>query len=609
MVAIPGARVGRFLTGLLVAACLMLGMAHSAGAAGLHVIPFPGTPDATPDTDIIFSSIAPGDLTSLAVIGSRSGDHPGRLVRLSARAGAAFVPDRPFSPGEHVQVGAELRSPATAAVLGAAGRQLRYSFNVAVPVVPTPQAQDARSSARATGVPNGMSFHSAPGLHPPTVTVSGDPDQGSGDIFLTPRNSYQRQVDIQHGPMIINGRGQLVWFQQASPGTVAINLEVQTYRRHPVLTWWQGTNDFSEGFDLIANSSYRTMDVLRLGPASADYATDAHEFQITPQGTALVEGYGGVRADLTRLGGSAEGVVQDDVIQELDIKTGQVLWEWHSYGHVPLADSYIRPSGSNWFDYFHLNSIQQLPNGNLLISARNTWAIYEISKSTGRILWTLGGKNSSFPMSRATRFEWQHDAHMIGRTVSVFDDGSDGPAQEEGESSGKLLRLHMNTMTATLAHRYTHKPALLSVSQGSVQKLPNRNVFIGWGADPQFSEYTPAGKQIFDGSFVLGVNTYRAYRVPWVGRPTTPPALAVAPSSGGLVTLYASWNGATQVAAWRVLGGPEAGSLVWVARAAKTGFETTIKLGRARRYFEVQALGTGGQVLGSSPIEPDHGPG
>lgn len=461
----------------------------------------------------------------------------------------------------------------------------------------------ATGMGHSTGVPNGMSFHSAAGLHPPTVKVTGKLDPGSGDIFLTPRSSYQRQVEIQHGPMIINGRGQLVWFRQASPGSVAINLQVQTYHGHPVLTWWQGSDNFSAGFDVIADSSYRTLAILRAGPASAHYATDAHDFQITRQGTALIEGFAGVHADLTRFGGPADGVVQDDIVQELDIKTGKVLWEWHSYGHVPLSASYVRPSGSNWFDYFHLNSLQQLPDGNILVSARNTWGIYEISKRTGRVIWTLGGKDSSFGLRPGTRFSWQHDAHMVGHTLSVFDDASDGPSQQAPQSSAKLLNLDTRTMTATLVQRYTHAPALLTVSQGSVQQLPGGNVFIGWGADPQFSEYTPAGRQIFDASFVLGVNTYRAYRFPWVGRPTTRPALVVSRGSGGRATLYASWNGATQVTAWRVLGGAGARSLNLVARAAKTGFETTIRLRRSRAYFAVQALSAAGQVLGTSPAE------
>lgn len=462
-----------------------------------------------------------------------------------------------------------------------------------------------RSFPERSSVPfNGMSYHSAPGLRPPTVKVSGRADSQSGDIFLTPRNSYQRQVRIQHGPMILDSHGRLVWFRQASPGSVAVNLQVQTYQGHPVLTWWQGTDSFSAGFDVIVDSSYRTVAVLRAGPAGAHYATDAHDFQITPQGTALIQGYAGVQADLRRFGGPAKGVVQDDIVQELDIRTGRVLWEWHSYGHVPLSASYVRPDGSNWFDYFHLNSLQQLPNGNILVSARNTWGIYEISRKTGRIVWTLGGKDSSFHLGPGARFSWQHDAHMTGRNLTLFDDASDGPSRQEAQSSAEVLKLDERTRAATLVHRYTHTPALLTVSQGSLQLLRDGNAFVDWGADPQFSEYTRDGRQIFDARFVLGVNTYRAYRFPWVGRPTTRPALAVIRGPRGGTTVYASWNGATQVAAWRVLGGAGTTSLRPLARATKAGFETTIRLTSSPADVIVQALSAGGLVLGTSPVKP-----
>jgi hypothetical protein len=580
-------------------------MADSAEANGLRLMPFPGTPDASPHTQIILPSIGRGDLDSVTAVGSTSGGHRGQLRCLPDRAGVAFSPDRPFTPGERVHVQAKLRRAAAAAGLGAAGARVSYWFTVSVPASEGKHVQNVgrASSTRSAGVPNGMRFHSAPGLRPPTVTVKGRTDPASGDIFLTPRNSYQRQVDIQHGPMIINSRGQLVWFRQAASGSVAINLQVQSYRGHPVLTWWQGSDNFGAGFDVIANSSYHTLGVLRAGPASAGYATDAHDFQITRQGTALIEGFAGVQANLTSLGGPANGVVQDDIIQELDIRTGRVLWEWHSYGHVPLSASYVRPAGSNWFDYFHLNSLQQLPGGNILVSARNTWGIYEISKRTGRVIWTLGGRDSDFHLRPGSRFSWQHDAHMTGHTLSLFDDASDGPSRQEAQSSAKLLKLDMRTMTASLVRRYTHRPLLLTVSQGSVQPLPDGNVFVSWGADPQFSEYAPDGRQIFDAGFVLGVNTYRAYRFPWVGHPTTQPALAVSRTPGGGAALYASWNGATQVTAWRILGGPTTRRLSRVARRAKTGFETTVRLHRPRAFFAAQALSAGGRVLGTSRVE------
>jgi hypothetical protein len=290
------------------------------------------------------------------------------------------------------------------------------------------------------------------------------------------------------------------------------------------------------------------------------------------------------------------------VIQEVDIKTGHVLWEWHALGHVPLSSSYVKPSDTRPFDFFHLNSIQQLPDGNLLISARHTWAAYVISKSTGKIVWELGGKHSTFKLGPGARFEWQHDAHVINNNlISVFDDASDGSDANRRESSGEVLRLNFSARRANLLHRYDHAPPVLSSSQGSVQTLHNYDRFVGWGDQPYFSEYSPGGRQIFSGSFALGVESYRAYMFPWSGRPTSPPAMANVPGPGGTVTVYASWNGATQVVAWRVLGGPSPRSLkVLDPRKPKRGFEAAMTLHSRPTYFAVQALNGYGKVIGTS---------
>lgn len=461
-----------------------------------------------------------------------------------------------------------------------------------------PALASPRGGSAGAQAPQGMSFASLPGFHPPNVTVTADPDSDSGDIFLTPRNSYQRRVPIQHGPMILNSQGQLVWFDRL-PSGLATDLEVQRYHGQPVLTWWRGGAVDRKAEDVIMDSSYHTVATLHAGHG---YLTDSHEFKITPHNTALIAAVHRVKADLAGVGGPRHGIVDDDIVQELDIKSGRVLWEWHSYGHVPLEESYTRALRSRPFDYFHLNSIQERPDGNLLVSARSTWAIYEVSRRTGRIMWTLGGKRSSFTLGPGARFSWQHDARLHGHTVSLFDDASDGPSQQESQSSAKLLRLNLKTMMATLVRRYTHSPGLLTVSQGSAQTLSNGNVFVGWGADPDFSEYSPVGRQVFNGSFALGVNSYRAYRFAWTGRPSWSPALAVS-ASGDSVTAFASWNGATEVAAWRVLGGDSATSLSSVAQGARTGFETAISLTSSLNYFAVQALDAQGHVLGTSAVK------
>jgi hypothetical protein len=439
-------------------------------------------------------------------------------------------------------------------------------------------------------------FHSAPNLRPTVVTVTSDSDRTSGDIFLTPQNAPQV------GPMIVNGEGRLIWFDPLKNGSstyAATNFEVQRYQGHPVLTWWQGTV-LGPGKDVIMNRFYRIVAVVRAGDG---YYADLHEFQITSHDTALIDAVHVRHADLTSVGGPRNGTVLNNVIQEVDIKTGRVLWQWDALRHIPVDASYEPYSPHElWYDFFHLNSIQQLPNGNLLVSARNTWAVYEISRETGKVIWTLGGKRSNFKLGPGVRFAWQHDARLKADGIlSLFDDGSGGTPQAERQSSAQLLRVDMTDRTVSLIHRFTHSPPLLTSASGSTELLPNGDVFVGWGQLPDFSEYAPNGRQIFNGSFPLGVGSYRALRFPWVGLPHTRPSIAVSRGAPGQVRVYASWNGATQVVAWRVLGGSNRSRLRSLGvTARRSGFETSIEVPGGARYFAVQALGSGEKVLGTS---------
>lgn len=561
--------------------------ASAAGPTGLHVIPFPNTPDASPLSHVIFSSLRPSQLRWVSVRGSRSGRHSGHLVVLPYRAGTAFEPDRPFAPGERVSVTAALTSSSAGTASGDPGAtELHFSFTTAPPGAASGAARTARASS-SSRAPS-QHFLSAPGLRPPVLTVTSDSDHRSGYMFVSPNNGSQR------GPMILDSAGHLVWFRPTN-GVDAYNLEVQTYRGFPALTWWQG------GEDVIMGRSYRIMAIVHAGNG---YRADVHEFQITRQSTALLCAVVKTHADLRAEGGSSNGTVEDNVIQEIDPKTGQVLWEWHSLRHIPISDTYNKVKGSGSFSYFHLNSIQQLPDGNLLISARNTWAVYEISRSTGKVIWELGGKHSSFHINSGAKFEWQHDAHLVGNTLTVFDDAA--LPQEERQSSAKELRLNMANKKASLIRAYDHTPPLLAGRAGSMQILPNGNVFVGWGSSSEFSEYTAAGKQIFNATFPLRVFSYRAYRFPWTAQPRTPPHMASVAEANGDVRVFASWNGATRVASWKVLGGPRHNRLGWFTTSPRSGFQTAMTLHSEPRYLAVQALDSSGHVLGTSDVHPDH---
>jgi hypothetical protein len=386
---------------------------------------------------------------------------------------------------------------------------------------------------------------------------------------------------------VIDDDGSLVWFRPLGGGRVASDLRVQRYRGEPALTWWEGrlAGGGGKGSYVIADGSYRTVARVR---AQRGLEGDLHEFLLTGEGTALFTVYRSVRG----------GRLVDNLIQEVDVATGRLLFEWSALDHVPTRHSYKQRTSKPW-DYFHLNSIDVDRDGNLLISARNTHAIYKLDRRTGRILWTLGGKASDFRMGAGTQFAWAHDARrQPDGTITIFDNAARPIVRRE--SRGLVLAVDESARRVRLARAYRHPGGLLAPLQAGLQRLPNGNAFIGWGSTGYFSEHGPGGDLRFDARFTDRDNgSYRAYRFPWTGRPGGPPA-AAAERRGARVTVYASWNGATEVARWRVLAGPTAGALAPVATGPRRGFETALTVGSREPFVAVQALDARGEVLGTS---------
>jgi hypothetical protein len=400
--------------------------------------------------------------------------------------------------------------------------------------------------------------------------------------------------------MILDNAGRLLWFKTLPAGARAADLRVQEYEGRPVLTWWQdplvagGRRDSGV---VIADSSYKDVAIVRGGNG---YQPDLHAFQITSQGTALFTVYDAIRCDLSAYGGPADGAVADTVVQEIDLKTGLVRFEWHSLDHVALADSYMPVEGtprSPW-DYFHINAVSQ-QGGDLLIDSRNTWAAYNVDARSGQIAWRVGGKHSSFKMGPGASPAWQHDVRMDPSwTISFFDNGA--TPKVHSQSRVIVLALDMQHMTATLVSSFTHSPALSAPSQGDFQPIIGGNWFVGWGQEPYFSEFAPGGQLLFGGHLPAAYQSYTVLKFPWEGAPTQPPRLVVRSGSHGGVVAYVSWNGATAVAQWRLLAGTNPHALTHLAAVSRNGFETAIPVSTPSRYLAVQALGAGGEVLGTS---------
>jgi hypothetical protein len=463
-----------------------------------------------------------------------------------------------------------------------------------------------------TTQPNELwTFRSRPDLKPPVIDVITPAHQqraAPGYIFVAPKNGPDEQSPAQDGAMILDNSGEIVWFKPLQREVQDVmDFKVQRYRGEEVLTYWEGTHTgYGQGEYVILDSSYEEVSRVRAGNG---YRGDHHEFLISPQDTALITIYEKVEGfDLTGVGGPKEGMVLDGIAQEVDIHSGEVLFEWHSLDHVDLQESYGElPEDPRWaFDYFHINSIEVDHDNNLLISSRKTSTVYKVDRSSGEVIWRLGGKKSDFEMGPGSRFADQHDARRHSdTTITIFDNGSWNVG---AQSYGLELELDEDEMSATLVHQYPHPSGEYSGTQGSTQVLPNTNVFIGWGSNPHFSEFSRDGELLFDASFPPQVESYRAFRFEWSANPTQRElALAAERVSGGVeVRLHASWNGSTQVARWRALAGSDPGRLkpVGGSAAKRDGFETTISLKTSEPYVGVRAEDSSGKALGASkPIK------
>ena len=406
----------------------------------------------------------------------------------------------------------------------------------------------------ALGATGEAKFVTQPTFRVPTIDVLTRTNPAPGYLFVATLNGPG-----QRGPCILDDYGNVVWFKPLDK--TAIDFRVQSYQGKPVLTWWEGAISqlgVGQGEGVILDHTYTEIARVRAGNG---LQADVHELLLTPTGTALVTIYNSVQRDLTAVGGPAAHNTWDSIIQEIDVKTGNVVFEWHSLDHVPITDSYAPILDP--YDYFHINSIDVDYDGNLLVSARNTSAIYKIDKSTGNVMWTLGGRSSTIEMGPRVFFMYQHDArvHPDG-TITLFDDGP-GPSSQQA----RAIRLGVDVpgRSAVLLQEYTHPQALIVQAMGNAQQLAGDSLLVGWGTQPYLTEFGPQGEVRFDAKFTGDSWNYRAFRNPWVGRPKSHP-VAVARRHGAKAIVYASWNGSTETAFWRI------GSKVF----PRKGFETAM---------------------------------
>lgn len=444
----------------------------------------------------------------------------------------------------------------------------------------------------------------AAGAHELTTTTTGR--ESPGQLLTTP--GYFETVS-GYGTAIYENDGELVWWTQPTEdGYINLDAELITYQGRPALAAFRGP--YAPGSTgapeyVVWDTSYNEIASFEM----PGYQMDSHEIEVSPDGSRVMfQAYYIRTVDLSPYGGPAEATVIDAAVQEQDIATGEVTFEWQALDHIDITEtreSLVEPDPVvGMFDYLHLNSVDYTPDGDLLVSGRHTSTVYKVDYETGDILWRFGGDNSDFTFDDPAGIpSYQHDArlHRDGR-LTLFDNGNEHDPQV---SRGATYQLDEEAMTAELVEDLRAEPPVFGAALGSNQRLDNGNQLVSFGSTNVMAEYED-GEPVFTGTFEEGVATYRTERIDWHATPDTAPdaALGEEVAADGSRMVYMSWNGATDVRRWLVEAGPSEDELVPLGTARRTGFETAAEM-RAPEGADVYrftALGPLGIPLGSRTL-------
>ncbi len=373
-----------------------------------------------------------------------------------------------------------------------------------------------------------------------------------------PKNYYQA---CQTGPAIYDNTGELVWSGACHVRNQnTCDFRVSTINGTSVLSMILYQWGKEKGHGLLLDGSYSK--VQRIDTRFVEPGMNMHELNIMDNGrSALIFLYKPARVDVRGVAhdDSETGWISDMGFREFDLASGDTIFEWWASPHISVEESTTRPTQlegpypQGW-DWFHGNSLDRNDDGDYLVCARHTDAIYKISGVDGQIMWRLGGVSTDF--AQDFLFARQHDARFLpsddgGKTelISFFDNGGDEYSRLSNQSAGLVVRLDTTSspMTARVEKQYRRPDGNTTDVRGNFHMLPNGNVVGGWSGPSYVSEHTADGKVVLEARFKSDrFVTYRTYKFNFTGTPSEPPVVhsSVFGTSSELSTTvtHVSWS-------------------------------------------------------------------
>ncbi len=426
----------------------------------------------------------------LRVSGSLSGTHTGEFIITSDKKKLIFKPHQPFVFNEKIEV--RLNHLKT---LFTSNNRLTFTFETQVKKVEwdhTKSITDESQYSSNNDFVYSDNYSVAPQL---TVSISNNPSPGQ--LFLT----NNRNMTYSSHIIIANNDGTQYYNRDLASN-------VFDFKRQPngLMTYFHSfTNKF-----YAEDSLYNKVDSFYCGNG---YITDVHELKVLNNGHALLMSYDPQPVDMSVIvpGGNPNATVTGLIIQEID-ENKNVVFQWRSWDHFSIVDAIHVNLTAAFVDYVHGNAIELDNDGNLMISSRHLSEITKISRTTGEMIWRMGGVNNQFTFVNDTLpFKYQHDIRRISNgNITLYDNGNFRPPLF---SRAVEYQLDEVNKIATLVWEYRNTPVIYGSSQGSVQRLRNGNTLIGWGStSPTMSEVTPSGEIALQMSLPQGTVSYRVFR-------------------------------------------------------------------------------------------------
>lgn len=348
----------------------------------------------------------------------------------------------------------------------------------------------------------GLTCHDARAQLPedfPELVVINTADAAPGVFIgsIGPRNSsYNVVLDRSGYPLFYSKTERLTKFIQPN-GLIAV------------------ANGQAKGFDFKDETFAQVDSFVMQGD---EYNLDNHDVSLLPNGHCLLIGQEHRYIDMSQLtpGGQPDALVTGDIVQEFNANK-ELIFEWHTFDHMAITNSFWGITKKT-IDYAHINHVRLDPkDNNIICSFRQTTDIVKINRSTGEIIWRLGGQVNDFTFigeheeNAPYYFVGQHSAIPdINGNLILFDNGGMGrgtPTSSDRDYT-RVVEYHLDetNRTATMVWEYRHDPDIFANAQGNVRRLPNGNTYIYWGAGVGPSgvactEVSPAGEVVNEISF------------------------------------------------------------------------------------------------------------